>query len=137
MNKSIYTVAFDIGGVIFDSNNDTNIFSKNYKNISLVEGIHDVIKYLYEKDNYKLIIISKAYPNNAFKSKEILKMYGLDDMFNSIIFCENKNDKVKIAQAMNVNIMIDDRQEILDTFKKTGIKTILFTKNNIDTLYKI
>lgn len=35
MNKSIYTVAFDIGGVIFDSNNNTNIFSKNYKNISL------------------------------------------------------------------------------------------------------
>ena len=61
MNKSIYTVAFDIGGVIFDSNNDTNIFSKNYKNISLVEGIYDVIKYLSEKDNYKLIIISKAY----------------------------------------------------------------------------
>jgi len=137
MDKSIYTVAFDIGGVIFDSNNDTNIFSKNYKNISLVEGIYDVIKYLSEKDNYKLIIISKAYPNNAFKSKEILKMYGLDDRFNSIIFCENKNDKVKIAQAMNVNIMIDDRQEILDTFKKTGIKTILFTKKNIDTLYKI
>ena len=133
----IYTVAFDIGGVIFDSNNDTNIFSKNYKNISLVEGIYDVIMYLYKKENYKLIIISKAYPNNAFKSKEILKLYGLDDMFNSIIFCENKKDKVKIAQAMNVKVMIDDRQEILDTFKNTGIKTILFTKNNIDKLYKI
>lgn len=64
-------------------------------------------------------------------------MYGLDDMFNSIIFCKNKNDKVKIAQAMNVKVMIDDKQEILNTFKNTGIKTILFTKNNIDTLYKI
>ena len=53
-------------------------------------------------------------------------MYGLDEMFNSIIFCEDKNDKVKIALAMNVKVMIDDKKEILDTFK-----------NNIDLLYKI
>ena len=137
MNKSLFTIAFDIGGVIFDSNYDTNISSKNYKSISLVEGMYDVIKYLSEKLNYKLIIISKEYPNNAFKSKKILKMHGLDDMFNSIIFCEDNNDKVKIALAMNVKVMIDDKKEILDTFKNTGIETILFTKNLLSYVHEI
>ena len=137
MDKSLYTIAFDLGGVVFDASNDTNIFSKNYLNTPLVEGIYDLIIYLSKKENYKLIIISKAYPNNAQKSKEILKIYGLDDIFNSIIFCEDKNDKVKIALAMNINVMIDDRKDILETFNGTNIKTILFTKDVIITNYII
>ena len=134
MDKSIFTVAFDIGGVIFDCSNDCNVFSTNYMDTPLVPGIYDVIKSLSSIANYKLIIISKAYPTNAKKSMEILKMYNLDSFFNSIIFCEDPNDKVKIAMAMNVKIMIDDKQTILDTFKDTDIKTILFKKEEVGGL---
>ena len=81
----------------------------------------------------KLIIISKAYPTNAKKSKEILKLYRLDEYFNSIIFCEKNEDKAKIAEAMHVEIMIDDKEEVLKEFPKT-IKTILFKKKDADKL---
>tara|TARA_B100001093_G_C26436273_1_gene846155 strand:- start:147 stop:551 length:405 start_codon:yes stop_codon:yes gene_type:complete len=132
--SKLLTIAFDLGGVIFSV--DNNIFSDNYIETELTEGIYDLLIYLHKKPNIKLIIISKAFPNNAKKSKEILKLYGLDDIFNSIIFCEFNNKKALIAKAMDVNIMIDDKKEVLDCFDKS-IKTILFDSHKIGDLYKL
>ena len=73
MSKELFTIAFDLGGVIFATSNDTNIFSKNYLETELIPGIYDVILKLNKNEKNKLIIISKAYPNNAKKSREILK----------------------------------------------------------------
>ena len=132
--SNLLTIAFDLGGVIFSV--DNNIFSDNYIETELTAGIYDLLMYLHKKPDVKLIIISKAFPNNAKKSKEILKLYGLDIIFNSIIFCEFNNKKAEIARAMNVNIMIDDKKEVLDCFDKS-IKTILFDSNKIGDLYKL
>ena len=112
--SKLLTIAFDLGGVIFSV--DNNIFADNYIETELTEGIYDLLMYLHKKTNVKLIVISKAFPNNAKKSKEILKMYGLDDIFNSIIFCEFNSKKALIAKAMDVNIMIDDKKEVLVNF---------------------
>ena len=125
MPKKLFTIAFDLGGVIFASSNDTNIFTKNYLETALTPGIYDVIRELSQDETHKLIIVSKAYPNNARKSREILKLYGLDDYFNSIIFCEKRESKFPICQAMNVDVMIDDREDVLSHFD-SSIKTILF-----------
>ena len=133
MNK-LFTIAFDLGGVIFSV--DNNIFLDNYIETELTEGIYDLLIHLSKKSNIKLIIISKAFPNNAKKSKEILKLYGLDDIFNSIIFCEFNSQKAEIAKAMNVNIMIDDKKEVLDYFDES-IKTILFYPSKISHLYNL
>ena len=133
MNK-LFTIAFDLGGVIFSV--DNNIFLDNYIETELTEGIYDLLIHLSKKSNIKLIIISKAFHNNAKKSKEILKLYGLDDIFNSIIFCEFNSQKAEIAKAMNVNIMIDDKKEVLDYFDKS-IKTILFYPSKISHLYNL
>ena len=81
----------------------------------------------------KLIIISKAYPTNAKKSKKILRLYRLDEYFNSIIFCEKNEDKAKIAEAMRVEIMIDDKEEVLKEFPNS-IKTILFKEEEAGDL---
>ena len=132
--SKLLTIAFDLGGVIFSVDND--IFSNNYIETELTEGIYDLLMYLHKKPNIKLIIISKAFPTNAKKSKEILKLYGLDDIFNSIIFCEYNNKKSEIAKAMDVNIMIDDKKEVLECFDKS-IKTILFNSHKIADLYKL
>ncbi len=132
--SKLLTIAFDLGGVIFSV--DNNIFSDNYIETELTAGIYDLLMYLHKKPDVKLIIISKAFPNNAKKSKEILKLYGLDIIFNSIIFCEFNNKKAEIAKAMDVNIMIDDKKEVLDCFDKS-IKTILFDSNKINDLYKL
>ena len=133
MPKKLFTIAFDLGGVIFSNTNDNIIFTNKYLDTTLTPGIFNVIKDLSSEESNKLIIISKAYPNNAKKSMEILKMYGLDDYFNSIIFCEDNQDKFPIAKAMKVNVMIDDNAEVLKVFDKT-IKTILFTENKTNTI---
>ena len=128
-------IAFDLGGVIFSNHNDTNIFSQNYMETEITPGIIDIIRTLHQNKKNKLIITSKAFPNNARKSKEILVSNGIDTMFNSIIFCEHISEKAIIAQAMKVNVMIDDRQDVLNFFPE-GIKTILFNPDEIDTLYE-
>lgn len=137
MSKEIKTIAFDLGGVIFQESNDTNIFSNNYLDITIQPNMFHILEELNKKKYIKLIIISKAFPNNAKKSKEILKNYRLDDYFNSIIFTEKNENKAKIAQAMDVNIMIDDKEEVLKHFPD-NIKTILFKENDVDKLlYKL
>lgn len=132
--SKLLTIAFDLGGVIFSV--DNNIFSDNYIETELTAGIYDLLMYLHKKPDVKLIIISKAFPNNAKKSKEILKLYGLDIIFNSIIFCEFNNKKAEIAKAMDANVMIDDKKEVLDCFDKS-IKAILFDSNKMNDLYKL
>lgn len=134
MSKKLHTIAFDLGGVIFSRNSD--IFSDRYLETELTPGIFDVIVKLATIENVKLIIISKAYPTNAKKSKEILKLYGLDDYFNSIIFCEDNKSKAPIAKSMCVNVMIDDNKEVLDCFEKS-IKTVLFKESDINKLLSL
>ena len=129
MAKNIRTIAFDLGGVLFLNDNDTNIFSKNYLETPINPDILGIVKTLSVDKNNKLIIISKAFPNNAKKSKEILGKYKIDHYFNSIIFCERLEDKAKIAEAMRVNIMIDDREDVLKHFPEF-IMTILYKKGD-------
>ena len=62
-------------------------------------------------------------------------MYGLDDYFNSIIFCEKNEAKFEIAKAMNVNVMIDDKESVLQCFDKS-IKTILFKESEVNSLLR-
>ena len=133
MSKKLKTIAFDLGGVIFQSSNDTNIFSDNYLETTIQPEMFHILEELSKNKFHKLIIISKAFPTNAKKSKEILKIYRLDEYFNSIIFCEKNEDKAKIAEAMRVDIMIDDKEEVLKEFPKT-IKTILFKESEAPVL---
>ena len=134
MPPKFKVIAFDLGGVVFSTHNDTNIFSQNYIETELNPGISDIIQTLHRDKKNKLIIISKAFPNNARKSKEILSYNDLDFLFNSIIFCEDISEKAEIAKAMKVDVMIDDRQDVLNFFPE-GIKTILFKPDEVDELY--
>ena len=82
MEKRLFTVAFDLGGVVFSSHNDDKLFARNYLETSLVPGMYDLITTLSKTPRMKLIIISKAFPKNAQKSKEILDLYSLTSCFN-------------------------------------------------------
>jgi hypothetical protein len=57
----------------------------------------------------------------------------LDDYFNSILFCEKNEDKAKIAAAMHVEIMIDDKEAVLKEFP-SSIQTILFKEKEAGSL---
>ena len=134
MAKSLRTIAFDLGGVVFSIDND--IFSDRYLETELTPGIYNLLVYLSKAERVKLIVLSKAFPTNAKKSRDILRLHGIDDMFNSIIFCENNAAKAAIAKAMNVNVMIDDKREVLDCFDST-IQTIHIHPQRVDELYAL
>ena len=57
-------------------------------------------------------------------------------LFNSIIFCEKNETKAEIAKAMNVNVMIDDKKEVLDCFDHK-IKKIHFDPTRVCDLYNL
>ena len=84
--KELFVIAFDLGGVIFARHNDNRFFKKNYLETTLNPGIYTLITELSKDPFIKLIIISKAFPKNAQRSKEILDLYNLTKHFNSIIF---------------------------------------------------
>ena len=42
MSKKLKTIAFDLGGVIFQSSNDTNIFNDNYLETKKQKLGHDL-----------------------------------------------------------------------------------------------
>ena len=123
--KELFVIAFDLGGVIFASNNDNRFFKKNYLDTELTPGIYSLITRLSKDPTNKLIIISKAFPKNAKRSKEILDLYNLTEHFNSIIFCEDNASKYPIAKAMKAKIMIDDKPEVL-TYFDSSIHRFLF-----------
>ena len=123
--KELFVIAFDLGGVIFTKHNDNRFFKKNYLETELSFGIYTLIIELSKDPSIKLIIISKAFPKNAKRSKEILDLYRLTEHFNSIIFCEDNASKYPIAKAMKAKIMIDDKPEVLAHFD-SSIHRFLF-----------
>ena len=123
--KELFVIAFDLGGVIFAKHKDNRFFKKNYLETELSFGIYTLIIELSKDPSIKLIIISKAFPKNAKRSKEILDLYRLTEHFNSIIFCEDNASKYPIAKAMKAKIMIDDKPEVLSHFD-SSIHRFLF-----------
>ena len=133
MSKELFTIAFDLGGVIFARHNDNRFFRKNYLETTLTEGIYNLIVKLSKDPTNKLIIISKAFPKNAKRSREILDLYNLTEYFNSIIFCEDNFSKFPIAKAMGVDLMIDDKPEVLELFHES-IPTFLYNSESSSRL---
>ncbi len=136
MSKKLFIVAFDLGGVIFARHNDNRFFKKNYLETTLSEGIYDIITSLSKDPKIKLIVISKAFPPNAKRSKEILDVYNLTEYFNSIIFCEENSAKYHIAKAMSVDLMIDDKLEVLEPFDNS-ISTFLYNESTSGQLMSV
>jgi FMN phosphatase YigB (HAD superfamily) len=135
-SKSLFTIAFDLGGVVFAANDDDTFWTRHLET-ALTPGIFDLLRFLAKQEQLKLIVISKAFPTNARKSREILRLYELDACFNSIIFCEENRAKAEIARAMRVDVMIDDKQEeVLDHFD-ASIRTIRFEPHRVDELYRL
>ena len=133
MPKKFKIIAFDIGGVLLSEAELGPKFDDQHMEIEIDPKMLEIIKFLAEDIGYKIIIISKAFPKTSRKFREILHKHGLDIMFDSVIFCEKIEEKAEIAKVMKVNVMIDDRQAVLDYFPEE-IKTILFKQEEIGGL---
>lgn len=102
-------IGIDIGWTIkgFKPHNDKNIPSP---------GSFDIITELIQR-NHNIFLISKVNSEQKQKVEEWLKIH---DFFNitkvkpeNLYFCFERKDKSLFVKALNIDIMIDDRPEVL------------------------
>jgi hypothetical protein len=105
----ITIIACDIGGVIKDHTNDEPIEN----------AVESMIK-LSENPSNMVILISKCGDKYKEKSNMWLEKHNLSHI--RTYYCLEYGEKVKIANDNNVNIMIDDRMQVLCTFPSSIIK---------------
>ena len=105
----IIVIACDIGGVIRNMVDDKPIEN----------AVESVIK-LAENSSNRLIIISRCKDSYKQRSKMWLEKHNLSHI--PTYYCLEYGEKIKIANDNNVNIMIDDRMQILSTFPSSIIK---------------
>ncbi|CAF1434945.1 unnamed protein product [Adineta ricciae] len=105
----ITVIACDIGGVIRNVQNDEPIEN----------AVESVIK-LAQNPLNRVIFISKCKDNYKQSSNMFLERHNLSHI--PTYYCLEYGDKINIADNNHVNIMIDDRMQILSTFPSSIVK---------------
>lgn len=124
-------IGVDIGGVIIGGAgpNDTSFFGENYLETPMIPGAPSVVSYLVHK-GHEVFIISKASPKTVKRSiawlnnRNFWRATGLTP--DRLIFCRERSHKAAIADLLELDVMIDDRQEICDQMAEVGIYPVLF-----------
>jgi len=123
-------IGIDIGNVIIGGGGeDTSFFSDNYVNTPEVEGARDSLVAL-KQGGHELHVISKCGPSVELKSVVWLENYNyfpwifLERRLN---FVRKRELKAPMAQALELDIFIDDRQDIIDSMEGIVEYPILFT----------
>ena len=109
MARPITVIACDIGGVV-----------KNQLNDEPFENAIESVIQLSEDTSNEFIFISKCKDSYKEKTNIWLKKYNLSHV--KTYYCLEYNDKVKIANDNRVNVMIDDRMQVLRNFPSSIIK---------------
>lgn len=107
--RPITVIACDIGGVVKNQLNDEPIEN----------AIESLIKLSEDKSN-QVIFISKCKDSYKEKTNTWLEKYNLSHI--KMYYCLEYEEKVKIATDNNVNVMIDDRMQVLRHFPSSIIK---------------
>lgn len=127
-------IGIDIGRVIIggDGSEDTSFFSDNYLKTPQVAGAWNAIASL--SHDHELHIISKCGPVVEEKSIRWLKAHSFIEAgtYTELIrthrlhFVRKRTLKAPMAQALELDIFIDDRQDIIDSMQGIVAYPILF-----------
>ncbi len=121
-------IGIDIGNVIIGGHGEDTFFSDHYLETPEVEGAWQSILDL-KKADHELHIISKCGPTTEMKSVKWLDEYGFlySLVHHRIHFVRKRHLKAPMAQALALDIFIDDRQDVLDHMVGIVPHLILFT----------
>lgn len=108
-------IGSDIGGVI------KNLLTDNPIDNS-IECINKLAK------TNTLILISKC--KETYKEHTIKWLEKVNLNHIKTFFCEEYEDKIKIANDNNISIMIDDKMQVLNKFPDTILKIWFCNDNN-------
>ncbi len=98
-------IGCDIGGVI------KNLISNQPIPLA-IDTLHQLML-----NDHQIILISKCGHNYQTSTIQWLKDYQLDHI--PVIFCLSYEDKVEIAKLHQVQVMIDDKIQVLKSFPTT------------------
>ena len=107
--RPITVIACDIGGVI-----------KNHLTDEPIEDAVESLIKLSENPSNVVIFISKCRDSYEQKTTMWLKKHNLSHI--KAFYCLDYEEKVPIANDNNVNVMIDDRMQVLRNFPSSIIK---------------
>jgi hypothetical protein len=121
-------IGIDIGGVIIGGGGeDTSFFSDNYLKTPEIEDAFKSILQLRDL-GHDLHIISKCGPVVEEKSLDWLNTYMYLELVKerNIHFVRKRHLKAPMAQALELDVFIDDRQDIIDSMHGIVKHPILF-----------
>lgn len=106
-------IGIDLGNVLIGG--DTEWFSMDFLNAKPVDQAYNAIDHLTNL-GHELFVVSKAYPRNQIKSVRWLRAYGFNDYFNqeNTFFVLRREDKTIVCDHLKLDLMIDDRSDIID-----------------------
>jgi hypothetical protein len=121
-------IGIDIGNVLIGGDgNDTTFFTDDYLKTPEVPGAWEALLRL--KRNNEIHIISKC---GVVVEEKSLKWLDASGFYYSLVphrihFVRKRHLKAPMAQALELDIFIDDRQDIIDSMDGIVQYPILFT----------
>lgn len=120
-------IGIDLGRVIIGGNGEDTIFSDSYLDTPEVPGAYRAVNTLSR--GHELHIISKCGPVVEEKSMDWLDAEGYFYLIlpHRANFVRKRHLKAPMAQALQLDIFIDDRQDVLSHMEGIVAHRILFT----------
>lgn len=125
------TIGIDIGNVIIGGGGeDTSFFTDDFLETPMLDGAFSAIRDLVYV-GHDVVLISKCGAKVAAKSMawlqehDFFEITGLD--VDVVYFVEKRQEKAPLAESLGVSVMIDDRQDIIDSMQGIVELPILFT----------
>lgn len=121
-------IGIDIGNVIIGGNGEDTFFTEDFLNTSEVAGAFYSIGKLKDY-GHEIHIISKCGPFVEYKSMIWLstKAYFMSILKeHRVHFVRKRHLKAPMALALELDIFIDDRQDIIDSVEGIVAHPILF-----------
>lgn len=117
------TLGIDFGGVL--SIHDSPDTGKEHRSVAInMPYALETLRKL-KSDGHRLVLVSFAG-----KSRSIETMASIEetcpDVFDCIYFVKDKAHKLAICQYEGCDVMIDDREDILESFIGTDVMPILY-----------
>lgn len=119
-------IGIDFGNVICGGGGeDTSFFSDNYLSTPELEGAYDSIFNLLD---HEVHVISKCGKRVEDKTMDWLYEHEFNTLLlpQNIHFVRKRPLKAPMCQALELDIFIDDRQDIIDSLKGIVTYPILF-----------
>lgn len=121
-------IGIDIGNVIIGGGGEDTFFTEKFLDTPAMEDAWESVRGLWEAQ-HELHIISKCGKETERKSLIWLDVYGISGLIpvHRTHFVRKRELKAPMAQALELGIFIDDREDIIDSMQGIVKHPILFT----------